>query len=148
MRDQIARADQRAQAEREQYSAKKMETAISIGASVVGALFGRKLASRVNVGRAATVARGLGRAADERGDVARADERAQQVRARLAELEATCERDVSALEARLAANADAALEELRIPPRKSDLDVEPLTLVWLPWRVAASGDAQPAFALS
>ena len=64
--------------EREQYSAKKIDTVISIGASVVGALFGRKLASRTNVGRAATAMRGIGRAADERGDVGRAEERAEQ----------------------------------------------------------------------
>jgi DNA helicase HerA-like ATPase len=145
LRDQIARAEQRVAAEQEQYGAKKMETAISIGASVVGALFGRKLASRTNLTRATSVARGIGRAADERGDVARAGERAEQLRARLAELEQGGEQDVAALEGRLAASADAALAQLRVAPRKSDLEVEPLELVWLPWRVAASGDAQPAF---
>ena len=79
LRDQKARAEHRIEAEREQYAAKKMDSVISLGASVVGALFGRKLASRANVGRAATAMRGIGRAADERGDVGRAEDRADQI---------------------------------------------------------------------
>jgi len=143
LRDQIARAEQRVEAEREQYSAKKMDTVISIGASVVGALFGRKLASRTNVGRAATAMRGIGRAADERGDVGRAEERADQMRAKLAELEQSCLEETAALESR---SVEAiALEPLRVAARKGDLDVEPLLLVWTPWRVAADGSAQPAW---
>lgn len=146
LRDQIARAEHRVEAEREQYSAKKLDTVISIGTSVVGALFGRKLASRTNVGRAATAMRGLGRAADERGDVGRAEERVEQTRAKLAELEQRCQEEIAALEAR---SADGlAFEELRIPARKADLDVESLVLVWTPWRVAADGSAAPAWSLA
>ncbi|RIL00824.1 MAG: ATP-binding protein [Proteobacteria bacterium] len=148
LRDQIARAEHRVEAEREQYSAKKMETAISIGASVVGALFGRKLGSRSNVGRAATAARGIGRAADERGDVARAAERATQLRERLSQLEAEFEADAAQLEAGSASAADARLEEVRIAPRKADLAVEPLVLVWTPWCVGADGAARPAWTQS
>ena len=118
---------------------------ISIGTSVVGALFGRKLASRTNVGRAASAARSIGRAADERGDVARAGERVEQLRARMAEIEAQGQQEIDALGA--GAAADAPLAELRIAPRKGDLEVEPLVLVWTPWRVDADGVATPAFTL-
>jgi hypothetical protein len=143
LRDQVARGEQRVEAESEQYSARKMDTAISIGASVVGALFGRKLASRANVGRAATAMRGIGRAADERGDVGRAEERVAQLRAKLAELEQGCRDEIARLEA---ASADGlALEAVRVPARKADLDVAPLVLVWQPWRVAADGSALPAW---
>ena len=143
LRDQIARAEQRIDAEREQYSAKKIDTVISIGASVVGALFGRKLASRTNVGRAATAMRGIGRAADERGDVGRAEDRAEQMRAKLAELEQSCQQEIDAIESR--AIDTIAIESVQIPPRKADLEVAPLVLVWTPWRVAADGSAQPAW---
>jgi hypothetical protein len=143
LRDQIARAEHRVGAEQEQYSQKRIESALSIGASVVGALFGRKLASRTNVGRATTAARSIGRAADERGDVARAAERVDQLREKLADLEARCAAEVAQLESRFGA-ADAALEELRVAPRKGDLEVEPLVLLWTPWRVGADGSAAPA----
>lgn len=144
LRDQIARSEQRVEIEQQQYSTKKMETAISIGTSVIGALFGRKLASRTNVGRAASVARGIGRANDERGDVERAAEKVESLRARLVELEARCEADVTELERDIEARVNATLEELRIPPRKADLDVESVSLVWTPWRVATDGSVTPA----
>ncbi len=144
LRDQIARAEQRVEAEREQYSARKTDTMISIGASVVGALFGRKLASRTNVGRAATAMRGFGRAADERGDVGRAEDRAEQMRAKLAELEQSCQHEIAALESR--GIESLVIESLQVPARKGDLDVAPLVLVWTPWRVAADGSALPAWA--
>ncbi len=143
LQDQKARAEHRIEAEREQYAAKKMDSVISLGATVVGALFGRKLTSRANVGRAATAMRGIGRAADERGDVARAEDRAEQLGARLAELEQRFQQEIEALEARSADSV--ALEELRVTARKADLEVEPLVLVWTPWRVAADGTARPAW---
>ena len=41
----------RVEVDQSQYKQKKMQTAISFGATVVGALFGRKLGSVGNVGR-------------------------------------------------------------------------------------------------
>jgi hypothetical protein len=118
-----------------------MDTVISLGAGLLGALFGRKLASRTNVGRAATAMRGIGRAADERGDVGRAEDRAEQIGAKLAELEQSFQQEIAALEAR---SAEAvAIEELRVAARKADLAVDPLVLVWTPWRVAADGTRGP-----
>ena len=43
--EKIRRAEERVEREESQYSQQKMQTAISIGASLVGALFGRKIAS-------------------------------------------------------------------------------------------------------
>jgi hypothetical protein len=145
LRDRRERDEVRVEAEREQYSAKKTDTMISIGVSVVGALFGRKLASRTNVGRAATAMRGLGRAADERGDVGRAEDRVEQTRAKQAELEQRMEEKIAAIQSRPGVD-DIALEAVQVPARKGDLDVAPLVLVWTPWRVAADGSAQPAWA--
>jgi hypothetical protein len=140
----IASAQQREEVEREQYRERKVQSAISIGASLVGALFGRKLASAGNVGRATTAARGIGRAARERGDIGRAEERTETLREELAALEAQLAGEVAALEAGPGADA-LALEELRIAPRKADLGDEPVLLVWTPWSVAETGAAEPLF---
>ena len=64
--DRIRRAEQRFQREQEQYSQLKTQTAISIGSTILGALFGRKLTSASGVGRATTAMRGAGRATRER----------------------------------------------------------------------------------
>jgi len=131
LREQIAAAEDRAAREQEQYSQKKVQAAISIGASVVGALFGRKLGSARNVGRATTAARGVGRVADERGDVARATGRVEDLREKLAALE----RELEAELARREAPPDVAalrLDEQLVAPRKGDIDARPLVLVWTP----------------
>jgi hypothetical protein len=142
--DRIARAEHRTEQEREQYQERKLQSAISIGTTLVGALFGRKLGSASNVGRAATAARGVSRAARERGDIDRAEERVEDLRAELAELEAALERDVAGLEAA----PEPQVEGKRIAPRKSDLDVEALALVWVPWRVGADGRPEPLARIS
>ena len=91
-------ADQRIEVEQSQYSQKRAQTAISIGATVVGAMFGRKLGSMGNVGRATTAMRGAGRAAREQGDIGPAKEKASALRTQLTELERKFEDDIEALE--------------------------------------------------
>lgn len=143
LQDQVARAQQRVEVEQSQYKQKKMQTAISFGATVVGALFGRKLGSVGNVGRAASAMRGAGSAAKERGDIARAGERLETLQQRLVELEETCQGELDAL--RGSVDIDAlTVTEVKVAPRKADLDIEPLLLVWTPWRVGSDGSAHPA----
>ena len=106
----------------------------------MGALFGRKLASATNMGRAGTAARSVSRAARERGDIARAQEKAEDLRAELASLEA----ELSSALSEPDAAPEPALRKLEIAPRKADLDVERVALVWLPYR-RSDGGAEPLF---
>ena len=144
LQDQIARADQRVEREDEEYSGHKLQTAISVGATLLGAVFGRKLSS---VGGATTAMRGAGRAMRQRGDIGRAKESAERLRERLAELEGEFEEELAEFESSLAPE-DVEISEVRIAPRKSDLEVERLVWVWAPWRIDANGVATPAFDLA
>ncbi len=144
IQDRIRRAEERVEVEQSQYEQQKMQTAVSLGATVLGAIFGRKLTSVGNVGRATTAARGAGRAVRERGDIERARENVAVLRSQLAELErefaeslegARTDVDDSALE----------LEQLAIRPRKTDISIERVTLVWTPWRIGQDGVAEPDF---
>ncbi|HXK21243.1 MAG TPA: DUF87 domain-containing protein [Myxococcota bacterium] len=145
LQQRIAAAEQRSAVEREQFQEKTVQSAISIGATLVGALFGRKLASRGNMGRITTAARGVSRAAREHGDIARADEKAEDLRAELAALEAQLSQDVGAKGAQDGAQAEVTL--LPIPPRKSDLEIESVSLVWLPHAADASGREVPLYSV-
>ena len=144
LEDQIRRAEQRVDVEQSQYSQKKSQTAISIGATVVGALFGRKLGSLGNLGRATTAMRGAGRAARERGDIGRAKERVGTLRQRMNDLEEKFETDLDKLESKSDVG-NLEVKELRVACRKTDLEIQPLMLVWTPWRVGPDGIAQPAY---
>ena len=143
IQDQIARAEQRVEVEEAQYRQKRMQTVISVGATVVGALFGRKMRSVGTVGRAATAMRGAGSAAKEKGDIARAGERVEALQQRLVSLEADLQDDRAALRGPVDTEA-LAVTEVRVAPRKSDLAVEELAIMWVPWRVTASGGREPA----
>ena len=73
--------------ESEQASQQKIQTALSFGATIMGALLGRKAVSAGTLGRATTAARGVGRTMKETSDVKRASETVEAVRAQVRELE-------------------------------------------------------------
>lgn len=145
LKDRIHRAEAKVDKEQEQYQQQKYQTVLSFGATILGALFGRKLGSRGNVGRATTAARGVGRAARERGDIARAKDDLREFKEKLEELEEQFQEE---LESRGDAFSLAALEvnDVELRPRKSDISITRTALVWTPWRVDATGIAEPAFA--
>jgi hypothetical protein len=138
----VKRAADAVERQRSQRSSQALGTAISVGATVLGALFGRRRVGAGTVGRAATAARGAARTAQEHGDVARAEEQLAAAEAELRELDAAFQAETAGLRE----TGEPELEELALPPRKSDTQVERVALVWLPYRAAAGGRAEPAFA--
>ncbi len=139
LEDRIDRAQEKVERETEQYADKRNQAALSFGASVIGALFGRKLASATNVGRAASTIRGASRAARERGDIARAEARAETVAQQLADLEAELKSELAAAEREAEARV-IEIEPLRISATKSDLAIETLALVWAPAEQGPGGE--------
>ena len=144
IRASLARAQQKAERERTQRTQQGLQTAISVGATVLGALFGRKAVSTATLGRATTAARSAGRKSRENQDVAHADESVEQVQAKLAALTAECETAVAELE-RTLDPASVTLREQPIAPRKSDTQVGRVNLVWTPWRMGSDGFLQQAW---
>jgi hypothetical protein len=138
----IRKAEQRIERERSQYEQQKLQSALSVGATLLGALFGRKVGSVGNVGRATTAARGMGRAARERGDIARAEESHGALEQELRALEDAFEEALASV--RDEAALETACEEMLVRPRKTDLSIERVVLVWTPWRVGPDGIAEPA----
>jgi hypothetical protein len=144
LQERIRKAEQSVERERSQYQQQKLQSALSVGATLLGALLGRKVGSVGNVGRATTAARGMGRAARERGDIARAQESHEALQQALGALEAEFEEALGQLREGTAL-AETECEELLIRPRKTDLSIERVALAWTPWRVKADGIAEPAY---
>jgi hypothetical protein len=138
------RAAQAEAREREQVTHQGVQAAISVGATILGALLGRKKVSVGDIGRATTAARGAGRVLKERGDVARATDTVEAIRQQRAALEAELQAEVAALDARADPLHDA-LEPVAIRPRKTHVTVRLCALGWAPhWRDAA-GRLTPAW---
>jgi hypothetical protein len=125
------RAEERIEREKSQASAQKMQTAISMGATVFGVLFGRRRTSTTNVGRATTAARGVGRSAREAQDVERAEEAAEAVRRDRAALENELAAAVAELESRQDPRTEP-LETVTLRPKKADVETRLVALAWEP----------------
>jgi len=144
LQDQVRRAEERRQREESQLSQQKMQTAVSIGSSILGALLGRKAISATNIGRVGSAARSAGRWGRESQDVDRAEENLDVLRQRLADTQREVDADVARLETSLD-SATISLTVVDVPARKSDIAVGEVALVWVPWRKGADGFPAPAY---
>src|SRR5262249_50689878 len=120
LQERLRRAQQTVAREKEQVTQQGLQTAISVGATILGAILGRKTVSVSNVGRATTAARGAGRVFKEQQDVGRAGENVQVVQQQLAELEAQFTAEAATLEMATPGVADA-LEAVAIRPKKTNV---------------------------
>jgi hypothetical protein len=144
LKQRLERAEDRIGRERAQFQAQTMQTAISVGATVLGALLGRRTGRVGTVGRATTAARGATRAAREREDIAQAELDRKSAEEELARLEAEFQAE-SAPFARAIDEAEIEITEESVSPRKSDITVRSVSLGWLPTRVDATGTATDAW---
>jgi hypothetical protein len=143
LRAQVDRATAAHAREKTQLEQQKMQTAVSLGATVLGAFLGRKRLGAGTIGRATTTARGVGRARKESEDVARAQEHIETKQQTLADVEAEFQAELAALGAAIEPRT-AALESLSLRPKKTSIAVRHVALAWTPhWR-APDGTLTPA----
>jgi len=127
LQEKLRRAEERVAREQSQFNAQTVQTAISVGASVLGALFGRKAASIGNLGRATTAMRGAGRSAREHADIGQAQESVAALRRQVQDLET----EVQAQAAGVQSAAEPVIETAELRPRKSDIAIDRVALVWM-----------------
>ena len=142
LEERLRRAQQAEGREREQVSQQGVQAAISIGATILGAVLGRKTISVTNIGRATTAARGAGRVLKEREDVTRAQETVAAVQQALAALEAELQGELATLEAR---GEPDRLEPVAVRPKKTDVRVRLCALAWTPYWRNRAGTLTPAW---
>ena len=144
LEEQVRKAQQAVDREAEQQKQQQMQTVISVGATLLGAFVGRKIASTGTIGRATTAARGAGRIMKEKEDVDRAKETVQTYQQRLQELETEFKTETD----RLSGKTDPATEELQkisIRPAKKDILVRFVALAWLPYWQSRDGKLTAAW---
>jgi len=129
--DRIDRARQKVEKEKAEAQNQSMQTYVSIGTAVIGALFGRKKISATTIGRAATSMRSASRATRQQADVAHAEESLSALEERRQQLEEEVELELDRI--RLEASPDSiALEEIDVPARKTDIAIDEVALAWVP----------------
>jgi hypothetical protein len=135
--DQIARARSKAAEQKSQFWVQILQAIGRMIESLAMAFAGRR--SRKKLSTAA------GAAVRERGQHSRAQDQVAAEESELEKLRGQEQAELDALEATLDPDR-LTLEKVEIPPRKSDIAVDEVLLVWVPWWVsAASGAARPAY---
>jgi hypothetical protein len=142
--DRERRAQERIAREQSQLTQQKFQTAISVGASILGAFMGRKTLSVTNMNRAATAVRSATRVGRESSDVDRADDNLDVIRQQHADLQRQFDADTAALERSLDVST-LSFRTVQVTPRKSDIAVGEVAIVWAPWRTGADGFPAPAY---
>ncbi len=128
--DRLRRAQAVVEREAEQASQQKLQTAVSFGATLLGAFFGRRSVSASTLGRATTAVRGVGRSMKETSDVRRASEGVEAVQEQMKQLEDDIRQETQAL----AAGFDAVpeLDRVTLAPRRGQVTVQFVALGWDP----------------
>ena len=133
LQERIRKAQQVVEREADQASQAKMQTAISFGATLLGAVLGRKSGIKGTVGKATTAARGIGRSAQQQSDVARAKETVETYQQQLEDLNREFEAEAEALANKIDPMSEE-LDTITIRPKKTDISVQLVALVWAPHR--------------
>ena len=123
------RAQQTVERESQQATGQKLQTAISVGATLMGALFGRKSMSASTLGRATTAVRGVGRSMKESEDISRANETVFAIDEQSRQLEDELRTETATIETAGDA-ASETLERISVKPKKTNLTVKLVALVW------------------
>ncbi|MBR9977862.1 MAG: hypothetical protein KFH87_07215, partial [Bacteroidetes bacterium] len=134
VQEKIRKVEQRVDQQKSRYRQQGIATATDIGATLLGALFGRRTSTAAAVRRTATRA---GRAAGGRDTIARAEEDLSAANEALIALEDQFRDDAMGIQSRDVATL--TIEEVRVAPRKSDISIAPFIVVWMPWTVNDQG---------
>ncbi len=128
--ERLRRAEATVEREQQQASEAKLQTGVSMLATLAGAFLGRKAISVGNIGRATTAARGVGRSMKESEDVKRAGGSVEAVRAQIRDLDAEILGETQRLAARF--ESEAPLERLSLAPKRGQVTVQFVALGWVP----------------
>ena len=128
--EKLRRAQQALERESQQATGQTVQTVISVGATLMSALMGRKAISASTIGRATTAARGMGRTMKESEDISRAKETVQAVTEQRQALEDDLKMETSTLEA-AGDPATETFDRISVKPKRANVAVKLVSLLWV-----------------
>ncbi len=138
----IATAQQRLERVEGQAKQSWTKTIGDVAISIFGALADKKKITKTSIGKATSAARSASKAKQQQSEVARAQEQLSEFLEERSRLQQ--QRDDEEQTIRDSLNVQSfPLEESVVAPRKGDLRIKLLGLVWIPWQVDANGMATP-----
>jgi hypothetical protein len=131
LEDRIQRAEAKIDKTREAYGQQKMNTVISFGTTLLGALMGRKAMSASTMSRAATTMRGASRAGAKKKDIDLAADSLEAAQERYQQLQQELETELEKIQGEYDVER-IEIESTSIRPRKTDISISAFGIAWLP----------------
>jgi len=143
LKERLRKAEQAAEKQADQAKRAKYQTAISFGSTLLGAFSGRKI-SQSTISRASSAMRSASRSMEESKDVSRAGDTLESIQQQISDLQAEFDSDVNNLDQKFDSLSEP-LAKIVIKPRKSDILVQLVSLVWVPYWQDSQGTLSPAW---
>ena len=144
LENRLMRAEQAIAVQKQQSTKKKLDTAVSFGTAILGAVLGRKRLSSSSATRMGSAIKTAGSARKEAADVKRAQQTAAKVKTDIAALSKALAKEVADLDTSFDAQSEA-LEEIVVRAKSTDIYVVVTGLVWLPYTTGEKGRLTPAW---
>ncbi|QEG40304.1 AAA-like domain protein [Roseimaritima ulvae] len=132
----IRTAEARVSREKDQFKQASVSSGISFVSTLFNAFMGNKISRRTS-----TTVRGATRAAQQHGDIARAEKALAELHADYADLDNELRTEIEALGEKFDVQ-NLELDTTVVAPRKSDLKTQTVELVWTPWQIDSHGMAE------
>lgn len=134
LEERLRRAEAVREKEAQEAQSAKMQGWLSVGASLLGAFMGNKVASATNVRRGASALSSFSRASKQASDVGRVDETIEAIQAQMQDLDVQFQSETQALQAQ-SDPMNERLETISLKPKKKDINLRVIALAWTPqWR--------------
>lgn len=127
--DKLLKAELKLQKEKSDLRSKSINAAISIGTSIIGAIFGEKIVSRTNINKVATSTRNASRVLNQKKDVNYASQNVENINEELDLLIENFQNEINELKNRYDIK-NITINEITLSPKKSDIFDEKLILLW------------------
>ena len=144
LENRLMRASQAIDVQKQQATKKKLDTAISFGTAILGAVLGRKKISSSTANKMGTAIKTAGGASKEAADVQRAEQTAEKIRADMAALNERLEQEVADLDTAFDAQSEE-LNEIVVRATSTNIHVAVTGLAWLPYTADDKGRLRPAW---
>lgn len=128
--DKIRKAEEKKSAQEQQSLYQKFIAFCSFLTTLIGAFFGKKV-TKTTITQAGSTLKSMGRIGKESQEVTHAEENLQVLQQRLQDLNAKMESELGKFPENIDAGA-LTLDEVLIRPRKTDICIDELALVWRP----------------
>lgn len=129
LQEKLRAAQQKAMKDQEQVGRQKMDTYISVGSTLLGAIFGKNPLSRGTIDKAGTTARRAQKIQKDEQQATLSQSKTDEIESQIADLDASLKEELSKLDDQTDVS-NVKIEKASVRPRKSDIIVEGLSLYW------------------